>query len=95
MNKVIKYSDDMDTQEIFRLHKEGYELACPKCKSKLTIATSPEEAIEKKIPRGITCPTNPNHVYIVLNFDRKSFWDELKKKWENNKLQHQDKNKGQ
>lgn len=90
MDKIIQYSDEMETRELFRLIKEGYEFTCPKCKTKLEIVLKSNES--SKVPLNVSCPVNMNHVYTTFTYDRKSFWDgfkeeveELKKNQTNNK----------
>jgi hypothetical protein len=78
MKKIIEYSEEMEIREIYKLAEEGYEFICPKCKVKLNVALSSEEAKEKKLPTGLFCPANPSHVYDSLTFNRKSFWDGFK-----------------
>lgn len=75
-NQTITYDRKQHTsQDIVRLNKQGFDVLCPVCQSKLIFITSLEEA-KGKAPGhpGIFCPTNNNHVYTTFNMGSKEMW---------------------
>ncbi|MBW4536113.1 MAG: hypothetical protein KME09_19435 [Pleurocapsa minor HA4230-MV1] len=56
MSKVISFKRGKTPyEEIVRLHKEGYVVICPLCKSELVFQES-----------GVWCPKNPNHYEVHI-----------------------------
>jgi hypothetical protein len=86
-NLTITYDRKQHTsQDIVKLHKQGFDVLCPVCHSKLIFITSLEEA-KGKAPGhpGIFCPNSPDHVYTTFTMNRRDFWkrfDEKMKKLE-------------
>ena len=76
MSKAVVYDRKNQTsQDIIRIHKQGFDVLCPVCQSKLIFITSLEEA-KGKAPGhpGIFCPISNNHVYTTFNMGSKEMW---------------------
>lgn len=80
MTQKIILTDDIDTRKIYQLVNEGVQLACPRCSADLDVALTPEVAREKGLRTGIFCPKNENHFALVLEFDRRDFWEKVKER---------------
>ena len=54
--------------DIVKLHKQGYDILCSVCNSKLIFITSLQEAREKDPGHpGIFCPESEDHVYTTFS----------------------------
>jgi putative intracellular protease/amidase len=76
MKEVVTYgkSSNTDFMEIVDSVRQGKKIICSVCGAKLSIALTQEEAKEKKLPLGIFCPTNQEHVAVIIQTDRRDFW---------------------
>lgn len=84
MKKEI--SELTDTKEIFEVIKQGYELICLRCKSKVNISFYIDSETKERLPSNIVCSTNENHIGMIFDYNLRKFWEELDDKWKKEKL---------
>jgi hypothetical protein len=58
----------------------GYQLVCHRCRELLIVALDFEAANRLKVHPGIYCPTNANHVCILIELNSPER-HEMRKKW--------------
>ena len=75
-NQTIIYNRKRHkSRDIVSYHKQGFDVLCPVCQSKLIFITSLEEAKVKDPGHpGIFCPTSPDHVYTTFNIGSREMW---------------------
>jgi hypothetical protein len=55
---------------LFKLHPQGVAFHCPICDSRLTVATTWEDARNQSVHPGVYCPVDSSHVYRMFNIKR-------------------------
>lgn len=82
MNKSIIFDKNKhNSQDIRRWHKEGYDILCPTCQSKLIVILDLEESKVKKPGHpGVFCPVDTDHFYLSFNMGSKAMWELFEKK---------------
>lgn len=65
---IIYDREKYSSMDIVKLHKQGYDVLCSDCNSKLIFITSLQEARQKDPGHpGIFCPKSNDHVYITFS----------------------------
>jgi hypothetical protein len=69
----------MSLRDLIDLHKRNVVVLCHVCGHPLTFALSRERAAEEQSPLGVFCPTDKDHVSIMIEVQRNpSFWKQFK-----------------
>ena len=63
MESFVYDGSSKNLQQAFDVHSKGGCVLCPKCGSELLVVVDVESRAKYKIPTGIYCPINPEHMY--------------------------------